>query len=144
MRLLSFVTSFSFHSGDRAESVHTTSSFSPLAHVCDCACVYPWVLYISAEPQSTDGFLSVMEVNDFAPVFPNMCDISIGLSLRIYASLPWGFVSAGLYFLRDFSQPSVPVPHWRSCCHCSGRWEGAASASLLKMCVFVFLMCVYG
>lgn len=71
----------------KAGSVHTTASFSfsPLAHMCMiCACVYPWELDISAEPWSTDGFLSVTEVNGFALVSPNTCDISMGFSLVLF------------------------------------------------------------
>lgn len=94
----------------RAESVDITFSFSPLTRMCVTVCVCPWVLYISAEQRSADGFLHVREVNGFALAFPYTCDISMGFSLRIYASLPWGFVSGGLYFLRDFTQPFVPVP----------------------------------
>lgn len=134
MGLLSIATSFSSPLWGWAESVHTTSSFIPLAQVC----VYPGCCTFQLS-----HFFSVVEVNDFVLVLASTWDISKGFSLGIYAALPWCFVSGGLYFLRDFSQPSVPVPCWRACCPCSGRQEGTASPLLLKMCVFVFLMFVY-
>lgn len=110
----------------------------------------PWVLCISAEPQAAEGFLGVMEVNDFALVLSSPWDISMGFSLGINASLPWGFVSGGLYFLRDFSQPSVPVPCWRTCFAAVGDGKELPALHskdvrvyIFNVCVFIFLMCVY-
>lgn len=122
MRLLSFATSFSSPLWGWAESVHTASSFIPLAQVCVAVCVCtPGCCTFQLSHSLPIGFLvwwKWMILFLFLQVH--------GISAKVF---PWEFMLLyhGTLSQEGFRQPSVPVPCWRSCCPCSGRQEGSAS-----------------
>lgn len=101
------------------------------------------MLYISAEPHSTDGFLGVTQVNAFAPAFPNTCDISMGFFPENLCCFTMGLCLRKAVFLKGL---------WPAFCACATlgnllplQWEMGMTCqhfAAKDVCVYIFSVCV--